>query len=303
MLAVAALGSGSSGNAILLKSRETTLLVDCGFTMKELVARMAGLGVSPTGIDGVLVSHEHGDHVKGAGPLSRRFDLPVYCTHGTWRQSRDNRFARVELFHAHEPFTIGDIIVDPFPTPHDAAESCQFVFESGGTRFATVTDLGMTTPHVKAKLAGINGLVVECNYDEHMLRTGPYPPSLQARIRSSYGHLGNVQAAELLAELDHAHLYHILLGHLSEKNNTGEVARETICATVRERQERIAVLSQHHASDWFELSAAPDRARAGSDRPGSDRAVVDSPASDRAESKRSAADDRTAAERAASVCV
>ena len=214
---------------------------------------MYSLGVTPSDVDAVLISHEHGDHVKGVGPLSRKFGLPVWCTHGTYNRLRDSRFSAVRLFHAHEPFAIGDFHVDPFPTPHDAAESCQFVFEAFATRFANVTDLGACTPHVKEKLHGIHGLVVECNYDSDMLTNGPYPPSLQARIRSNYGHLGNEQAGNLVNQLDHPDLQYILLGHLSEQNNSDTIAMETMHQHLSERPERVSVLAQHCASEWFVL--------------------------------------------------
>lgn len=258
MIRVAALGSGSSGNSLLVQANGTTLLIDCGFTMKETIARMYQLGVSPTDLDAVLISHEHGDHVKGVGPLSRKFGTDVWCTYGTYHRARDNRFSSVRLFHAHEPFVIGQITVDPFPMPHDAAEPCQFVFSVGSTRFANVTDLGACTPHVREKLEGVHGLVVECNYDNDMLRNGPYPPSLQARIRSDYGHLGNDQAGELLRDLDHSGLQRILLGHLSEQNNSDAQALATIEHHVRDRHERIKVLAQHCCSEWFEVSASHD---------------------------------------------
>lgn len=256
MIRVAALGSGSSGNSLLVQAGETTLLIDCGFSMKESIARMYQLGVSPSDLDAVLISHEHGDHVKGIGPLSRKFGLEIWCTHGTYHRARDNRFASVRIFHAHEPFEIGCIMVDPFPIPHDAAEPCQFVFSVENTRFANVTDLGACTPHVKEKLEGVHGLVVECNYDNEMLRNGPYPPSLQARIRSDYGHLGNDQAGELLKELDHEGLQQILLGHLSEQNNSDARALATMEEHLADRHERIFVLAQHCCSQWFEVSGS-----------------------------------------------
>lgn len=256
MLQIASLGSGSAGNSCLVRSATTVLLVDCGFTLKETRLRLAALGVTPGEIDAVLLTHEHGDHLKGAGPLSRKHGLPVYLTHGTYHSARDRRFADVRLIHAHEPFMIGDIGVDPFPTPHDAAESCQFVFEVAGARFATVTDLGACTPHVRAKLSGINGLIVECNYDIDMLRDGPYPARLQARIRSDYGHLGNVQAGEMLAGLDHDALSCILLGHLSERNNSDTVALATVLSYLQSGHDRVAVLPQHCSSRWYAVDAA-----------------------------------------------
>jgi phosphoribosyl 1,2-cyclic phosphodiesterase len=253
MIRVAALGSGSSGNSLVVQAGRTTLLVDCGFTMKETIARLHHLGLTPGDIDAVLLTHEHGDHVKGVGPLSRKFALPIWCTYGTYRQTRDNRFTTVRLFHAHEPFAIGDCDIDPFPTPHDAAESCQFVFTAGGARFATVTDLGVCTPHVAKKLADINGLVIECNYDKDMLLNGPYPASLQTRIRSDYGHLGNEQAGELLRQIDHPKLQCILLGHLSEQNNSDAVAMTTVHSFLGSALERVHVLAQHKCSPWFDV--------------------------------------------------
>lgn len=253
MLEVAALGSGSSGNALVVRSATTCLLIDCGFSLKETRARMQTLRASLDEVDAILVTHEHSDHLKGVGPVSRKHALCVWTTHGTWQRARDKRFADVKVFHAHDSFSIGDIRIDPFPTPHDAAESCQFVFESGGLRFANVTDLGACTPHVREKLAGVHGLVVECNYDDAMLRNGPYPPMLQARIRSDWGHLGNEQAGTLVAELDHPDLQYVLLGHLSEQNNTDAVARETLCRYLRSGHERVHVLAQHEASPWFRL--------------------------------------------------
>lgn len=251
---IAALGSGSSGNSLLVQAGKTTLLVDCGFTMKETIARMYTLGITPSDVDAVLVTHEHGDHVKGVGPLSRKFALPVWCTHGTYHKARDNRFSSVHLFNAHQSFTIGDINIDPFPTPHDAAESCQFVFEANAVRFANVTDLGVCTAHVKEKLEGVHGLVIECNYDMQMLSDGPYPPSVQARIRSDFGHLGNEQAGTLVNQLDHPALQCILLGHLSEQNNSDAIAHATMCRHVQERPERVSILAQHCASQWFDIS-------------------------------------------------
>ncbi|MFK7892822.1 MAG: MBL fold metallo-hydrolase [Granulosicoccus sp.] len=254
MLKVAALGSGSSGNSLVVQAGQTTVLVDCGFTMKETIVRLDHLGLTPGDIDALLLTHEHGDHVKGAGPLSRKFGLPVWSTFGTYHQARDNRFASVRLFHAHEPFEVGELQVDPFPTPHDAAESSQFVFSAAGIKFAMVTDLGTCTPHVAEKLSGIHGLVVECNYDTAMLKNGPYPPSLQARIRSNYGHLGNEQAGALLNQIDHAQLGWILLGHLSEQNNSDAMALSTVHRYLAAGHDRVHVLAQHCCSPWFSIT-------------------------------------------------
>lgn len=255
MLQVASLGSGSAGNATLVRTTDTLILLDCGFTLKETTARMAKLGLTPANLDAVLISHEHGDHVKGIGPLSRKFAKPVWLTHGTFNALRDQRFTHTNLISAHQPFKIGDIDIDPFPTPHDAAESCQYIFSNQDVRFACVTDLGASTPHVEEKLSGVTGLLVESNYDEHMLSNGPYPPSLQARIRSDFGHLGNVQAGQLVKRVDHADMQTILLGHLSEQNNTDDAAYATMSEYLPANDNRVTVLQQHSCSKWFDLTS------------------------------------------------
>ena len=270
-LQVASLGSGSGGNSTLIRSATTTLLLDCGFTLKETVARLATLGLTLDDLDAILVSHEHSDHVRGLGPIARKCSASVWITHGSYDAWRDKKINRVQFCTAHQPFSVGDISIDPFPTPHDAAESCQYVFSVPATsakgvdanseanttatvNFVVLTDLGVCTPHILGKLKTANALLIECNYDLEMLRNGPYPPSLQSRIRSRFGHLGNQQSAELLAQIDHPLLDTILLGHLSERNNTPQLAYETISAHI-ENADRVHVLDQHTASQWFEIAA------------------------------------------------
>lgn len=260
LLRVASLGSGSAGNSTLIRSATTTLLLDCGFTLKETVARLATLGLTLDKLDAILVSHEHSDHVRGLGPIVRKCGAPVWITHGSFDAWRDKKITRVNFCTAHQSFSIGDIAVDPFPTPHDAAESCQYVFSvsaaSATTRFVALTDLGVCTPHIFEKLKSANAVLIECNYDLEMLRNGPYPVSLQSRIRSRFGHLGNQQAAEVLAQIDHAQLQTILLGHLSERNNTPELAHQTVSSQL-ENTHRVHVLDQHRASAWFDLGVTP----------------------------------------------
>jgi phosphoribosyl 1,2-cyclic phosphodiesterase len=259
VLQVASLGSGSAGNALLVRSSTTLLLLDCGFTLKETTARMARLGLSPADIHGVLLSHEHGDHIRGVGPLSRKFAKPVWLTHGTYNALRDQRFSDINLIHAHDSFEIGDIHINPF--------------RRDAVRFACVTDLGTCTPHVQQTLAGVHGLLVESNYDETMLTNGPYPLSLQARIRSDFGHLGNVQAGELVKKLDHAELQTILLGHLSEQNNTDDAASSTMASYLPAGDQRVTVLKQHSCSPWFDI-VAPNEFQFKADSAASSQSVV-----------------------------
>lgn len=250
----AALGSGSSGNSTVISAGNTCILLDNGFTIKETVRRLDSIGLLPEDIKAIVVTHEHGDHLGGVGPFSRRYKTPVYMTHGTFGSGRDKKIDNLHLFHAHESFSIGDLELEPFPTPHDAAESCQFIFSYAGKRFATLTDLGSTTTLMENRLSGLDGLLLECNYDAEMLRNGPYGEFLQARIRGDYGHLDNVQSAQFLKKIHSTDLKTILLGHLSEKNNCPKRVMETLTAYVPEAMEKAVILKQADASEWYSLA-------------------------------------------------
>lgn len=250
----AALGSGSSGNSTVISAGDTCILVDNGFTIKETVRRLDSVGLQPEDINAIVVTHEHGDHLGGVGPFSRRYKTPVYMTHGTHSSGRAKKIDNLNLFHAHESFSIGELELEPFPTTHDAAESCQFIFSYGGKRFATLTDLGSTTALMESRLSGLDGLLLECNYDADMLRNGPYSEFLQARIRGDYGHLDNVQSARFLKKIYYSGLKTILLGHLSEKNNCPNRVLETLTAYVPEAMEKAVILEQADASDWYSLA-------------------------------------------------
>ncbi len=247
------LGSGSSGNASVVCGGGTRILVDNGFTIKETVKRLDKAGLTPQDLTAIVVTHEHGDHISGVAPFARKFPIPVWMTHGTFRATRDKKIKDLHLFHAHEPFSIGEIQLDPFPTPHDAAESCQFVYSCRQKRLATLTDLGCTTTYMKEKLTNLDVLLLECNYDADMLRLGPYAASLQARIRGNYGHLDNRQAAQFLKSIDYSGLNQILLGHLSEKNNSPEAVMHTFSNVVPEAVERVSILQQASISEWFSV--------------------------------------------------
>ena len=250
----ASLGSGSRGNATLVEADGTRLLLDCGFSVKALEQRLDRLGVDCESIDAVLVTHEHQDHIRGVGALARRYSMPVWMTHGTHKAGRCGEIPTLNLFHAHDThIEIGSVRVEPFPVPHDAREPVQMVFRSADLQVGVLTDLGMITPHVTSKMAGCDALLLECNHDPGMLSRGPYPPALQRRVGGSYGHLSNLQAASLLSALDHGRLRHLVAAHLSEKNNTPELARDTLLEAVPSVDDRLSVLLQDQGSDWFEL--------------------------------------------------
>jgi len=248
------LGSGSRGNATLLEAGGVRLLVDCGFSLRELERRLGLNGLSAAQIDAVLLTHEHADHVKGVAALARRHGVPVWATAGTARGSQTGELSDIHLFNSHgEGFRIGEVQVRPFAVPHDAREPVQYVFEHGRRRFGMLTDVGSLTPHILDCLRGLDALLLECNHDPGMLAAGPYPPALQARVGGTLGHLSNGQAAALLARLDHGRLRHLVAGHLSEKNNHPDLARAALLGVSEALASRLTLLEQDAPSPWFEV--------------------------------------------------
>lgn len=225
--------------------------------MRELENRCARLGFEVASVDAILVTHEHGDHVKGVGPLARKYGMPVWMTHGTARKARCGPIPDLNLFHSHGAgFTVGDIEVKPFAVPHDAAEPSQFVFMSNGLQLGVLTDVGSITPHLIDMLSGSHGLLLECNHDLELLRNGPYPPRLQARVGGDYGHLNNQQSADLLARIAHDGLQQVVIGHISEKNNRPELAIQAVQGGCPHLSASLEVLQQGEVSRWFELTAS-----------------------------------------------
>jgi len=222
------LASGSKGNSILVCSEKTRVLVDAGTTCKELVSRLEKTPVRPKNLDAVLITHEHNDHVGAAGTLSRKFNLPVYMTRGTLENLPPNvgRCAAVTVFATGTRFEIGDLLVHPFSTSHDAGEPAGFIIENNGIRLGICTDLGIATNLVKVRLQGCHGLILEANHDVGKLLDGPYPWFLKQRIRSAHGHLSNEEACDLLEAVHHSDLRHVTLAHLSETNNHPDLVIE-----------------------------------------------------------------------------
>lgn len=248
------LGSGSRGNATLVEGGGALVLVDCGFGAREAERRLGEVGVSPGELDAILVTHEHGDHIRGVGTLAARFGIEVWTTPGTWRQAGGSEVQGLRLFSGHRGgFRIGDMRVMPFPVPHDAREPCQFVFDCDGLRLGILTDAGHVTSHIRDLLRECDALMIECNHDRDMLRSGPYPPSLQARVGGRFGHLSNDQAAELLASLPLARIRHLLVAHISAKNNRPELVRETLRAVSADLERNLTLADQDRPGAWLEL--------------------------------------------------
>jgi phosphoribosyl 1,2-cyclic phosphodiesterase len=251
----ALLGSGSEGNALVVQVGNTRVLMDCGFSLSETVARLERLEVAPETLSGIVVTHEHGDHIGGVARLARKFSLAVFLTHGT-RRSQNGAFANLSSIteiNPHLPFSIGEVQVQPYPVPHDACEPVQYVFSDGVRRLGVLTDAGCSTPHIEATLNGCDALVLECNHDVEMLAQGEYPYSLKQRVGGRYGHLNNAEAAALLARLDNSKLQHIVAAHLSHKNNTRELAVDALRSALACAEERIVVATQDEGLPWSEI--------------------------------------------------
>jgi phosphoribosyl 1,2-cyclic phosphodiesterase len=244
------LASGSRGNAALVEADGRCVMLDCGLGLKEAEARLGRLGRSPADVEAILVTHEHSDHIGGVARFAARHRIRVLATAGTTRGFRLSPPPRLSEISAHEAFACGALEIRPMPVPHDAREPCQFVFSDGAARLGILTDLGRFTPHVVESLQGCDALALECNHDLEMLAGGPYPAALRRRVGGELGHLSNRQAAELLAALDTRRLRHLVAVHLSEVNNTPELAREALAGTLGCRAEEIAVADQRLGLDW-----------------------------------------------------
>ncbi|HCI14864.1 MAG: MBL fold metallo-hydrolase [Gallionellales bacterium GWA2_60_142] len=251
----ASLGSGSEGNALLVEVAGTRLLMDCGFGLNDSIARLARLGISPEQLDGILITHEHGDHSSGVARLARKFALPVWLTHGTLRSlsGKLSGVGRICEIDPHQSFAIGDIEITPYPVPHDAAEPVQFVFGDGAQQLGVLTDAGSSTPHIEAVLGGCDALVLECNHDSDMLMNGDYPWSLKQRVGGRFGHLNNRDAAAILSRLDRSRLQHLVAAHLSRSNNTEALAISALSGAMGCEAGWITVATQQEGCGWREI--------------------------------------------------
>lgn len=255
MIRFASLGSGSRGNALLVQSGRTRLLIDCGFGPRVLSQRLARLGVVPEQIDAVLITHEHSDHVAGVAALAKRYACPVYLSPGTRRalECRSHAIPHLREFDASAAFAIQDFLVRPYAVPHDAAEPTQFVLCAEGLSFGVLTDAGCVTDTMRDALAGCAGLMLEFNHDAAMLANGPYPAYLKARIGGGLGHLENRAASDLLQRLHCGVLQAVLAAHLSETNNHPAHVAHALGQVLADSAVAWRIASQTEGSDWMVL--------------------------------------------------
>lgn len=252
----ASIGSGSAGNGLVVKEKNTRLLLDCGFGLKDSIERLARINISPEQLTGILITHEHEDHAGGVFKLAKKYQLSVWMTHGTHRmleRALPNESVNVHIIDSHTEFWIDNIHITPFPVPHDAREPVQYVFSNGDKRLGVLTDTGCSTPHIESMLSGCHALVLECNHDLNMLMNGAYPHSLKQRVSSRLGHLDNLSAAKILSKIDTSNLQHIVAAHLSEKNNAPSLAVKALSDSLQCTENWIGVASQELGFDWREI--------------------------------------------------
>ena len=257
MLRFASLASGSKGNCLVAEAGGTRVLLDCGLNLTDTERRLARLGLEPSAIEALLVTHEHSDHSCGVFDFAAAHNVAVYLTYGTMlalkAEGKVTEGVRTIVIDARQVFAIGGMQVIPFTVPHDAREPVQYVLSDGDRRLGVLTDIGAPTPHVEQTLSGLHALVLECNYDRDMLWNGGYPKWLKERIAGPFGHLDNADSERLLAALDCSKLQHLVGAHLSEQNNRPELARAALARALGCEQSWIGLATQAEGFGWRDL--------------------------------------------------
>lgn len=246
----ASLGSGSKGNSTLIETDGTAILVDCGFSMRETERRLQRLTREIEQVSAILVTHEHGDHVRGVASLAKKYDIPVWSSRGTAKAAKLEDLKQWNCIDIHQQFEIDAIQIQPIPVPHDAKEPCQFIFSDGDWRLGVLTDTGSITPYIEEQYSACDAFILEANHDEEMLANGSYPTSLKHRVAGNYGHLNNSQAKDLLNAIDISKLQYLVASHISDKNNTVALARNKMSEALDADASWIDIASQDEGLDW-----------------------------------------------------
>ena len=258
MIRFCSLGSGSTGNATVVEASggitTTRLLVDAGFSLRELELRLARAGLEPADLDAVFVTHEHSDHIGCAIGFAEKHRLAVWMSRGTWRAIGEKSVPeRLGFVRDGEKVALGDLELNPFTVAHDAAEPLQLRCSDGNASLGVLTDLGSITEHMLDGVRGVDALVLECNHDETMLAESRYPPSVKARIGGRYGHLSNALAVELLASGIAAGLRQLVGAHLSRENNRPQIVRSALAACWGSSEDDVVIADPLLGSPWLQV--------------------------------------------------
>lgn len=255
--------SGSSGNCIYVGSEKANILIDAGLSGKKIVGALNEIGVSPKKIDAILVTHEHRDHINGVGILSRMFNIPIFANNNTWDSMIGMigkiREENIKITENDSFFSIGDIEIKPYSTPHDAADPVGYCFFNGGHKISIATDIGHMSQNVSDNIKDSDLLLLEANHDLEMLKFGPYPYALKRRIMSDVGHLSNDDAGKALLKILGNKPSTVVLGHLSEQNNYPELCYRTVESALIEdgveigRDVNLSLADRYNVSTFFKI--------------------------------------------------
>ncbi|HYP70168.1 MAG TPA: MBL fold metallo-hydrolase [Variovorax sp.] len=258
MLRFRSLGSGSAGNATLIEAGNgistSRVLVDCGFGVRHLEARLERAGLVPTDITALFITHEHGDHIGCAHAFSRRHGTAVWMSEGTWMASGARDYeGRLNFARDGEAIEVGELMLQPFTVPHDAREPLQLRCTDGARHLGVLTDLGHATPHVIAQLGGLHALLLEFNHDVDMLAVSSYPPFLKQRVGGKWGHLSNNAASDIAQALCNSHLRHLVAAHLSEQNNKPEIVRQAMAQVLGANADEMLTANAAEGTPWLDV--------------------------------------------------